>query len=80
MNDIILSNKEVNHMDNSKKPSEPVEEERWAMEEIPTGQLVEELSGREGVETESSRFCRASSYGITIRLKLNKEECPPCLR
>ena len=33
MNDIILSNKEVNHMTNSKKPSEPVEEEEaehWA--------------------------------------------------
>lgn len=67
-------------MTNSKKPSEPVEEERWALSEISTGRLVEELSGREGVETESSRFCRASSYGITIRLKLNKEECPPCLR
>ena len=80
MNDIILSNKEVNHMTNSKKPSEPVEKERWALSEISTGRLVEELSGREGVETESSRFCRASSYGITIRLKLNKEECPPCLR
>ena len=67
-------------MTNIKKPREPVEEERWALKDVPTAQLVEELVSREGVETESCRFCRASSYGITIRLKLNKEECPVCLR
>jgi len=67
-------------MDNNKKPSEPVEEERWALKDVPTAQLVEELVNREGVESESSLFCRASSYAIAIRLNLKKEECPPCLR
>lgn len=38
-------------MDNNKKPSEPVEEERWALENVPTVQLVEELVNRDGVET-----------------------------
>lgn len=37
-------------MDNNKKPSAPVEEVRWEMEKVPTRQLVEELSGREGVD------------------------------
>lgn len=43
-------NKEVNNMENNKKPSEPVEEERWALKDVPTTQLVAELSNREGVE------------------------------
>lgn len=30
MNDITLSNKEMNNVNNNKKPDEPVEEERWA--------------------------------------------------
>ena len=30
MNDITLSNKEVNNVNDNKKPSEPVKEERWA--------------------------------------------------
>ena len=38
-------------MNDSKKPSEPVEEERWALENLPTAQLVEELVSRDGVET-----------------------------
>ena len=38
-------------MNDSKKPSEPVEEERWALENVPTAQLVEELVSRDGVET-----------------------------
>jgi hypothetical protein len=29
------AHKDVNHMDNNKKPSEPAEEERWAMKERP---------------------------------------------
>lgn len=37
-------------MDNSKKPGAPMEAERWALEEVPTAQLVAELSNREGVE------------------------------
>lgn len=37
-------------MNDNKKPGEPVEEERWALEEVPTAQLVAELSNREGVE------------------------------
>lgn len=37
-------------MDNSKEPGAPVEEERWALENVPTAQLVAELSNREGVE------------------------------
>lgn len=49
MNDIILSNKEVNHMTNSKKPSEPVEEERWAE--------VEELD-RKMEEEEAEHWAR----------------------
>ena len=67
-------------MDNNKKPSEPLEPERWAMKDVPTVQLVEELVNREGVESESSLFCRASHYRIIIRLDVSKEECPPCLR
>lgn len=67
-------------MDNNKKPSEPVEEERWALKDVPTSQLVEELVRRNGVTAESNWLCRASSYTIVIQLKLNKEECPPCLR
>ena len=38
-------------MNDSKKPSEPVDEERWALENVPTAQLVEELVSRDGVET-----------------------------
>ena len=38
-------------MNDSKKPSEPVEEERWALENVPTAQLVEELVSQDGVET-----------------------------
>ena len=67
-------------MNNNKKPSEPVEEERRALKNVPTVQLVEELVSREGVESESSLFCRASHYRIIIRLNASKEECPPCLR
>lgn len=37
-------------MDNNKKPSEPSEAERWALKNVPTAQLVAELSDREGVE------------------------------
>lgn len=37
-------------MDNNKKPSEPSEAERWALKNVPTAQLVAELSNREGVE------------------------------
>ena len=37
-------------MNDNKKRSTPVEEERWALEEVPTAQLVAELSNREGVE------------------------------
>ena len=44
MNDIILSNKEVKRMTNSKKPSEPVEEERWAMEEVLENMTQNELT------------------------------------
>ena len=40
----------MSNLTDSKKPSEPVEEERWALEDVPTKQLVAELSGREGVE------------------------------
>lgn len=36
-------------MDNNKKPSEPLEPERWAMKNASTAQLVEELASREGV-------------------------------
>ena len=38
-------------MNGNKKPSEPVKEERWALENVPTAQLVEELVSRDGVET-----------------------------
>lgn len=37
-------------MNDNKKPGEPVEEERWALENVPTAQLVAELSNREGIE------------------------------
>ena len=37
-------------MTDNKNPSEPLEEERREMEKVPTRQLVEELSGREGVD------------------------------
>ena len=38
-------------MNSNKKPSEPLEPERWALENVPTAQLVEELVSRDGVET-----------------------------
>ena len=38
-------------MNDNKKPSEPVKEARWAQENVPTAQLVEELVSRDGVET-----------------------------
>ena len=41
-------------MENHKKPSEPVEEERWALKDVPTSQLVEELVSRTGVTADSS--------------------------
>ena len=41
----------MNNVNDNKKPSEPVEEERRALENVPTAQLVEELVSRDGVET-----------------------------
>jgi hypothetical protein len=41
----------VNNVNDNKKPSEPLEPERWALENVPTAQLVEELVSRDGVET-----------------------------
>lgn len=38
-------------MNDNKKPSEPVKEARWALENVPTAQFVEELVSRDGVET-----------------------------
>lgn len=38
-------------MNDNKKPGEPLEPERWALENVPTAQLVEELVSRDGVET-----------------------------
>lgn len=38
-----------NHMNDNKKPSEPLEPERWALKNASTEQLVTELSIREGV-------------------------------
>lgn len=38
-------------VNNNKKPSEPLEPERWALENVPTAQFVEELVSRDGVET-----------------------------
>ena len=67
-------------MENHKKPSEPVEEERRALKDVPTSQLVEELVSRTGVTADSSWWYRMSSCHVTIRLNLNKEECPWCLR
>ena len=37
-------------MNDNKQPGAPMEAERWALEEVPTAQLVAELSNREGVE------------------------------
>lgn len=76
----MLISKEVKKIENHKKPSEPVEEERWALKDVPTSQLVEELVNRTGVTAESSWWCRMSSYHIIIRINLNKEDCPQCLR
>ena len=38
-------------MNGNKNPSEPVKEARWALENVPTAQFVEELVSRDGVET-----------------------------
>lgn len=35
----------------NEKPSEPLEQERWALKDVPTAQLVAELVSRDGVET-----------------------------
>ena len=67
-------------MDNNKKPSEPVEEERGALKDVPTSQLVEELVSRTGVTADSSWWCRMSSYHIIIRLDMKKDDCPLALR
>ena len=37
-------------MNDNKNRSTPVEEERWELKNVPTAQLVAELSNREGVE------------------------------
>ena len=37
-------------MNDNKKRSTPVEEERWELKNVPTAQLVAELSNRDGVE------------------------------
>lgn len=37
-------------MNDNKKPGAPMEEERWELKNVPTAQLVAELSNREGVE------------------------------
>lgn len=67
-------------MENNKRPRAPEEEERGALKDVSAAQLVEELVSREGVMTESSWWCRMSRYHIIIRLNLNKEDCPLCLR
>lgn len=67
-------------MNNNKKPSEPLEPERWALENVPTAQLVEELVSRDGVEAESKRFCRSAKYAITLQIYLTEEECPSVLQ
>lgn len=38
-------------MNDKKKTGEMLEPERWALENVPTAQLVEELVSRDGVET-----------------------------
>lgn len=63
-------------MTDNKKPSEPVEEERRALEEIPTRQLVEELMNRDGVKIQASRFCRTAGYLIKISMWLKDFDCP----
>ena len=40
-------------MDSNKKPSEPVEEERWALKDVPTGELLKEL-----IRHDDGRMCR----------------------
>lgn len=37
-------------MNDKKKPGAPMEAERWELKNVPTAQLVAELSNREGVE------------------------------
>ena len=64
-------------MNDNKKPSEPVEEERWALENVPTVQLAAELASRNGVLVESSWWCKMSCYHVIIRLDLKEEERPP---
>lgn len=76
----VNQQKEVKKMDNNKKLSEPVEEERWALKDVPTSQLVEELVSRTGVTADSSWWCRMSSYHIIIRLDMKKDDCPLALR
>lgn len=67
-------------MNDKKKPSEPVDEERWALSEISTGRLVEELMNRDGVKIQASHFCRTDGYLIKISMWLNDQDCPLCLR
>lgn len=64
----------------NEKPSEPLEQERWALKDVPTAQLVAELVSRDGIEAESKRFCRSAKYAITLQVYLTEEECPSGLQ
>ena len=55
-------------MDNNKKPSEPSEAERWALKNVPTAQLVAELSNREGVEATIAEPAEVKVNGPAIVL------------
>ncbi len=59
-------------MDNNKKPSEPVEEERWALKDVPTGELLKELIRHDDVRILSlhhdQKRCREYLHIFTNRI------------
>ena len=66
-------------MDNNKKPSEPVEEERWALKDVPTGELLKELIRHDDVRILSLHHDQNGVGNIYISLQIGCSEVPDSL-
>ncbi len=62
-------------MDNNKKTSEPAEEERWALKDVPTGELLKELIRHDDVRILSLHHDQNGVGNIYISLQIGYFGC-----
>lgn len=62
-------------MDNNKKPSEPLEPERWALKDVPTGELLKELIRHDDVRILSLHHDQNGVGNIYISLQIGYFGC-----